>query len=140
MAASRGCDGFEDIPFPEPSGTAGTPRVEPYPDELLGDLDPYMTRPGPDARYAPRESMSLAFVTALQHLPPRRRAALILRDVLGFHAAEAAEILDCDTEAVDDALADARAVLARQLPPGWRGSPRPCRRAGCDIRRRPRQP
>lgn len=118
MAASRGCDGLEDTPFPEPSGTPGTPRVQPYPDELLGDLAD--CDQGPDAKYAPRESMSLAFVTALQHLPPRRRAALILRDVLGFQAAEAADILDCDTEALDDALADARSVLAHQLPPGWR--------------------
>jgi hypothetical protein len=118
MAASRGYNGFEDMPFPEPSGAAGTPQVAPYPDELLGDLAD--CDQGPDAKYAPRESMSLAFVTALQHLPPRRRAALILRDVLGFEPAEAAEILDCDTEAVDDALKDARAVLAHQLPPGWR--------------------
>ncbi|MGH3261669.1 MAG: sigma factor-like helix-turn-helix DNA-binding protein [Trebonia sp.] len=73
----------------------------------------------PDARYTTRESMSLAFITALQYLPPRRRAALILRDVLGFPPAEAAEILDCDTAEVDDALADARTALSRVLPSGW---------------------
>jgi DNA-directed RNA polymerase specialized sigma24 family protein len=101
MAAWRG-DGF-----PEPIGTADIPWLEPYPDNLLGDLADGAT--GPDARYEARESISLAFVAALQHLPPRRRAALVLCDVLGFRAAEAAEILDCSTEAVNSALAVARA-------------------------------
>jgi DNA-directed RNA polymerase specialized sigma24 family protein len=118
MAAWRGLDGFEDMPFPEPSGIAGASWVEPYPDELLGDLADGAH--GPGTRYAARESISLAFVTALQHLPPRRRAALVLCDVLGFGVAEAAEILDSSAEAVDAALAAARAVIAGQLPPGLR--------------------
>jgi RNA polymerase sigma-70 factor (TIGR02960 family) len=122
MAAWRG-DG-QEIPFPEPIGTADTPWLEPYPDNLLGDLAD--GAPGPDARYEARESISLTFVAALQHLPPRRRAALVLCDVLGFRAAEAAEILDCSTEAVNSALAVARTGIAAQLPPGWRDqSPRP---------------
>jgi RNA polymerase sigma-70 factor (TIGR02960 family) len=98
--------------------TADTPWLEPYPDSLLGDLPD--GGPGPDARYEARESISLAFVAALQHLPPRQRAALVLRDVLGFRAAEAAEILDCGTEEVAAALAGARAEIAARLPPGWR--------------------
>ena len=118
MAAWRGLDGFEDMSFPEPSGIAGASWVEPYPDELLGDLADRAQ--GPGTRYAARESISLAFVTALQHLPPRRRAALVLCDVLGFGAAEAAEMLDSSAEAVNAALAAARAVIAAQLPPGSR--------------------
>jgi RNA polymerase sigma-70 factor (ECF subfamily) len=122
MAAWRGLDGFEDMPFfPEPSGTADASRVEPYPDELLGDLSEGAQ--GPCARYAARESISLAFVTALQHLPPWQRAALVLCDVLGFGATEAAEILDSSTEAVNSALGGARAVIAAQLLPGRHDQP-----------------
>jgi RNA polymerase sigma-70 factor (ECF subfamily) len=118
MAAWRGNDGFEDTPFPEGSKTADSPWIEPYPDGLLGDLEDGAR--GPDARYTAREAMSLAFVAALQHLPPRRRAAFVLCDVLGFRTAEAADILDCSTEAVETALAGARVVITAQLPPGWR--------------------
>jgi hypothetical protein len=128
MAAWRGNDGFEDIPFPEPGRTADSPWIEPYPDDLLGDLSggPEDCTQGPDARYTAQESISLEFVAALQHLPPRRRAAFVLCDVLGFRTAEAAEILDCGTEAVKTALAGARAVMTARLPPGWRDrSPRP---------------
>jgi RNA polymerase sigma-70 factor (ECF subfamily) len=107
----------QEVPVPEPIGTADTPWLEPYPDDLLGDLANCV--PAPDARYEERESMSLAFVAALQHVPPRQRAALVLCDVLGFPAGEAAEILDCSTEAVNSALAGARAGIAAQLPPGW---------------------
>jgi RNA polymerase sigma-70 factor (ECF subfamily) len=114
----------QEVPFPEPIGTGDTPWLEPYPDDLLGDLANCV--PAPDARYEARESMSLAFVAALQHVPPPQRAALVLCDVLGFCAVEAAEILDCSTEAVDSALAGARAGIAAQLPPGWHDrSPRP---------------
>jgi RNA polymerase sigma-70 factor (ECF subfamily) len=124
MAAWRGLDGFEDMPFfPEPSGTADASRVEPYPDELLGDLS--ACAQGPGTRYAARESISLAFVTALQHLPPWQRAALVLCDVLGFGAAEAAEILDSSTEVVNSALNGARAVIAAQLLPGRHDPPPP---------------
>ncbi|MGH3251383.1 MAG: sigma factor-like helix-turn-helix DNA-binding protein, partial [Trebonia sp.] len=99
--------------------TADTPWLEPYPDSLLGDPAVGLpgAGPGPDARYEAGESISLAFVAALQHLPPRQRAALVLRDVLGFRAAEAAEILDCGTEEVAAALAGARAAIAGRLPP-----------------------
>ncbi len=87
--------------------------LEPYPDHLLDGLAD--SAPGPDARYELKEAVSLAFVTALQLLPPRQRAVLILRDVLGFHASEVAQILDSTEESVTSALKRARATLSRQL-------------------------
>ena len=72
--------------------------------------------PGPEARYEQTESISLAFVTALQLLPPRQLAVLVLRDVLGFHANEVAEMLDSTTESINSALKRARASLQRRQP------------------------
>jgi RNA polymerase sigma-70 factor (TIGR02960 family) len=116
--------GRPELPAPELIGIADTPWLEPYPDDLFGD--PAGSAQGPGARYAARESMSLAFVAALQHLPPRQRAALVLCDVLGFSAAEAAEILDSGAEAVDAALSRARPEITARLPAGWPDrSPRP---------------
>jgi RNA polymerase sigma-70 factor, ECF subfamily len=75
--------------------------VDPVPDDqVLADTD----AAGPAARYQRRESVELAFIAALQHLPPRQRAVLILRDVLGFSAREAGEVLDTEPAAVDSAL------------------------------------
>ena len=107
-----------EVALPEPS-RSGEPRwLEPFPDALLSDL-PDAT-PGPEARYETRESVSLAFVTALQHLPPRQRAALVLRDALGFRAAETAAILGCTVDAANNLLKRARATIAGHLPPGGR--------------------
>jgi len=105
--------------LPEPTRLGQVLWLEPYPDLLLDQL--MDTAPGPEARFEAREAVSLAFVTALQLLPPRQRAALILRDVLGFHAREVAQLLDSTDESVTSALKRARATLQRQLPrPGER--------------------
>ncbi len=100
--------------LPEPASDDEPTWLEPYPDELLAGLPD--TAPGPEARYESRESISLAFVTALQHLTPRQRAALVLRDALGYRAAEAAEILGCSLDTVNGSLKRARAALSAVLP------------------------
>ncbi len=87
--------------------------IEPYPDERLGLADGLA---GPDARYELRESVELAFVAALQYLPPNQRAALILREVLDFSAREVAEALETSTASVNSALQRARATLDECLP------------------------
>ena len=104
----------KDVEPPEPSRLGEVLWLEPYPDLLLAELPD--NAPGPQARYEAREAISLAFVTALQLLPPRQRAALILRDVLGFANAEAAEILQASEQSVASAVKRARATLARELP------------------------
>jgi RNA polymerase sigma-70 factor (TIGR02960 family) len=88
--------------------------LEPYPDVLLEDIPD--RAPGPAARYESRESIELAFIVALQGLPPRQRAALVLRDVLGFHTAEVAEMLETGGGSVKGALQRARATLRARLP------------------------
>ena len=100
------------VELPEPTRTAEVMWLEPYPDILLEGLAD--AAPGPEARYETTEAISVAFVTALQLLPPRQRAVLILRDVLGFRASEAANILDCTEESVTSALKRARAALQYQ--------------------------
>jgi RNA polymerase sigma-70 factor, ECF subfamily len=96
---------------PEPTRLGEVIWLEPFPDVLLPGVDP-----GPEARYEAKEAISLAFITALQLLSPRQRAALILRDVLGFRAAEVAEILGTTEESVTSALKRARATLSSQEP------------------------
>jgi RNA polymerase sigma-70 factor (TIGR02960 family) len=106
-----------DIPGvepPEPTRLGEVVWLEPYPDALIeGAMD---VAPGPEARYERTESISLAFVTALQVLPPRQLAVLILRDVLGFHANEVAGMLDSTLESVSSALKRARASMQRRRP------------------------
>jgi RNA polymerase sigma-70 factor, ECF subfamily len=107
----------QEVPWmvepPEPTRRIDPLWVEPYPDVLLDDLPD--RSPGPAARYEARESIELAFIVALQHLPPRQRAALVLRDVLGFRTAEVADMLDASEASVKGALQRARAALETRL-------------------------
>jgi RNA polymerase sigma-70 factor (TIGR02960 family) len=100
---------------PEPTRLGEAVWLQPFPGALLeGAVEVPL---GPEARYEQTESISLAFVTALQVLPPRQLAVLILRDVLGFRASEVAGMLDATVESVNSALKRARAGLQRRLQP-----------------------
>jgi RNA polymerase sigma-70 factor, ECF subfamily len=102
-------------PHDAPPGTPVVENVwmEPYPDERLGVEDGYAA---PEATYEQRESLELAFIAALQLLPPNQRAVLILREVLGFSARESAETLGTTTASVNSALQRARATIDDRLP------------------------
>jgi RNA polymerase sigma-70 factor, ECF subfamily len=112
-----------DVEPPEPTRLNEVVWLEPYPDVLLADLPD--TAAGPEARYEAHEAISLAFITALQLLPPRQRAALLLRDVLGFSAREVASLLDTTPQSVTSALKRARATLDRELPSSEHPPPAP---------------
>lgn len=109
----------EETPSPPPPTRIGEPvRLEPYPDVLLEGLPDHAAQP--EARYEAREAIGLAFVTAVQLLPPRQRVVLVLRDVLAFRAREVAEMLGVTEVAVNRALQRARQAVERAVPPGQR--------------------
>jgi RNA polymerase sigma-70 factor (ECF subfamily) len=105
---------------PAPAGqrpsVAAMPWVQPYPDTLLDEVA--ADQPGPESVAVSRETISLAFLAAIQLLPPRQRAVLILRDVVNWPAAEVAGLLDMSVTAVNSALQRARTTLRDQWPAG----------------------
>jgi RNA polymerase sigma-70 factor, ECF subfamily len=120
----------------EPTDGPGKPLVEsvwiePYPDEHLGLQDGVAA---PESRYEQRESVELAFIAALQHLPARQRAVLILREVLGFSAREVAQSLDTTAASVNSALQRARKTVDEALPES--GQQQSLRSLGDDALRR----
>ena len=123
-ARSRRPREVADIPgAPEPTRRTDALWLEPYPDALLeGIADPGA---GPAALQEARESIELAFIVALQELPPRQRAALVLHDALGFRTAEVAEMLDATASSVKGALQRARATLHGRLPADRERAPLP---------------
>jgi RNA polymerase sigma-70 factor, ECF subfamily len=115
-------DARRAVPAP-PSAPAGSgpsiaamPWLQPYPDSLLDEMP--AGQPGPEAMAVSRETISLAFLATIQLLPPRQRAVLILRDVVGWPAAEVAELLDMSGPAVNSALQRARTTLRDRWPGG----------------------
>jgi RNA polymerase sigma-70 factor (TIGR02960 family) len=112
-----------DVEPPEPSRLGEVVWLEPLPDTLLESANDGSL--GPEARYEQTEAISLAFVTALQALPPRQLAVLILRDVLGFHASEVAGMLDSTVESINSALKRARVNMQRRVSPTAGREPAP---------------
>jgi RNA polymerase sigma-70 factor (TIGR02960 family) len=108
---------------PEPTSYGEVLWLEPYPDALLeGIVD---SAAGPEARYETREAVTLAFLTALHRLPPRQRAVLVLRDVLGFSATDVAAMLDTSATSVNSALIRARATIEERGPGAHVRAPQP---------------
>jgi RNA polymerase sigma-70 factor, ECF subfamily len=88
--------------------------LEPFPDRLLETVTTH--EPGPEEAVVAKETIELAFVAAIQHLPPRQRAALILADVIGWSSKRIATLLDSNDAAINSALLRARKTLSQQLP------------------------
>jgi RNA polymerase sigma-70 factor (TIGR02960 family) len=105
---------LQPMDAPTPTRLTDPIWLDPYPDVLLEEIPD--NSPEPAARYEAREAIELAFIVGLQGLPPRQRAALVLRDVLGFRTAEIAEMLDTSEGSVKGALQRARAALEEHLP------------------------
>lgn len=108
---------------PEPTRLGEVVWLQPYPDILLESAG--AAPMGPEVRYEQTESISLAFITALQLLPPRQTAVLVLRDVLGFRANEVADMMSSSVESVNSALKRARAALRVRQPPNAENTPPP---------------
>ena len=104
--------------MPEPTRWNDPVWLAPYPDALLEGITD--EAPGPEARYEAKETIELAFIVGLQHLPPQQRAVLMLRDVLGYRAAEVAEMLETSEASVNSLLRRARAAFESRLPAAGR--------------------
>ena len=117
-ASGRRPQGGPMTELPEPSMIAEPVWLEPYPDTLLEGIAD--DAPGPDARYEAKESIALAFVAGLQHLSPQQRAVVVLRDVLGFRAAEVAAMLGSSESAINSLLKRARSAFETRLPAAGR--------------------
>jgi RNA polymerase sigma-70 factor, ECF subfamily len=123
-------------PAAPPPPPADLPWLQPYPDRLLEPAAPAEDEPG-EAVVA-RETIELAFMAAIQHLPPRQRAVLILRDVLGWSAKDTASLLEGSVASVNSALQRARGTLREHLPERraeWVRSPAPSEEEGELLRR-----
>jgi RNA polymerase sigma-70 factor, ECF subfamily len=99
---------------PEPTRRTEPIWLEAYPDALLEGVPD--VAPGPEARYEAKEAVAIAFIAGLQHLPAQQRAVVVLRDVLGFRAAEVAEMLDTTEASVNSLLSRARRAFESRLP------------------------
>jgi RNA polymerase sigma-70 factor (TIGR02960 family) len=113
-ASRRRPDDQRITQMPEPTRFNEPVWLAPYPDALLEGVTD--EAPGPEARYEAKETIELAFIVGLQHLPPQQRAVLMLRDVLGYRAAEVAEMLDTSEASVNSLLRRARAAFESRLP------------------------
>jgi RNA polymerase sigma-70 factor (TIGR02960 family) len=115
LRASRRRPEEERMPqLPEPTRWSEPLWLQPYPDLFLDGIPD--DAPGPEARYETKEAIALAFIVGLQHLPPQQRAALVLRDVLGYRAGEVAEMLETSEASVNSLLRRARAAFESRLP------------------------
>jgi RNA polymerase sigma-70 factor (TIGR02960 family) len=101
-------------PMPDPTRFSEPVWLQPYPNLLIDGIPDQA--PGPEARYETKEAIALAFIVGLQHLPPQQRAVLVLRDVLGYRAAEVAEMLETSEASINSLLRRARAAFDRRLP------------------------
>src|SRR5215210_4369044 len=108
IVTTRSLNAIRDRGRRPATATLEPPWLQPFPDTLLPADDEQL---GPDARFEAKESIALAFIAALQHLAARQRAVLVLRDVLGFRAAEVSDMLDTSEASVNSALLRARAQL-----------------------------
>jgi len=113
-AREEGFIQMQPTELPLPTRLGEVLWIEPYPDALIDRVAD--RSPGPEAHYQTTEAVSLAFITALQLLPPRQRAIHILREVLGFHSKEVAQMIDATEESVNSALKRARATLRQRAP------------------------
>ncbi len=113
-ASRRRPAGRQTAQMPEPTRWNEPLSLQPYPDALLEGIPD--EAPGPEARHEAKESIALAFIVGLQHLPPQQRAVLVLRDVLGYRTREVADMLDSSDASVNSLLRRARAAFESRLP------------------------